>query len=79
MAGLSRRQQEIADLAIRGLQNKAIAFQLGVSMSTVKAHLLQIFLKMNVRNRTALAAAFNHGGNYEDRDRRLDSLGGTDC
>ena len=56
MAGLSRRQQEVADLVIVGMQNKHIAHQLGISICTVKHHLNLLFLKFRVHNRTTLVA-----------------------
>lgn len=49
---LSARQQEIMDLVARGLTNKEIARQLGLTDGTVKQHLAAIFPKLGVRNRT---------------------------
>jgi RNA polymerase sigma factor (sigma-70 family) len=49
---LSRREQEILDLlAKKGLSNKQIAAQIGITENTVKAHLKNIFDKMHVGNR----------------------------
>lgn len=53
---LTRREREIVDLACRGLSNKAIAAEVGAAEGTIKIHLHNIFQKMNVTNRTALAA-----------------------
>ena len=53
---LTRREQQISDLAGRGLPNRAIGSQLGISETTVKCHLYLIYEKLRVANRTALAA-----------------------
>jgi DNA-binding NarL/FixJ family response regulator len=53
---LTIRQQQILQLIkSRGASNKAIAKSLGISESTVKLHLTNIFKKYGVRNRTQLA------------------------
>jgi DNA-binding NarL/FixJ family response regulator len=53
---LSPREKGVLSLVIRGYPNKAIAGALGISQSTVKAHLRQIFDKMDVDSRAAAAA-----------------------
>ena len=40
-----------------GLLNKQIAYQLGVSEATIKAHVTAILRKMNVGNRTQAVVA----------------------
>ena len=40
-----------------GAQNKIIAYRLGMSMSTVKAHMHSIIRKLRVRNRTEAVVA----------------------
>jgi DNA-binding NarL/FixJ family response regulator len=50
---LSGREIEILQLVARGLNNKDIARELLISESTVKAHLLHIFDKLGVTDRTA--------------------------
>src|ERR1700722_4085591 len=52
---LSDREQAVVDLIRRGMQNKIIAYELNISVSTVKAHMHRIIRKLNVRNRTELA------------------------
>lgn len=53
---LTPRQQQIhALIQSRGASNKAIARVLGISESTVKLHITEIFKKYGVRNRTQLA------------------------
>jgi FixJ family two-component response regulator len=44
---LSRREREVMALVVRGLLNKQIGFELGISEITVKAHRGQVMQKMN--------------------------------
>jgi DNA-binding NarL/FixJ family response regulator len=55
--GLTPRQLEVLALLARGLPNKAIARELGLSEGTVKVHLLAIFRALDVRNRTEAVVA----------------------
>lgn len=52
---LSRRERDVASLAATGLRNKEIAQRLGIREKTVKAHLVSIFRKLQVRRRLQLA------------------------
>jgi DNA-binding NarL/FixJ family response regulator len=52
---LSVRELAVVDLIRRGMQNKIIAYELNISLSTVKAHMHRIIRKLNVKNRTELA------------------------
>jgi two-component system, NarL family, nitrate/nitrite response regulator NarL len=56
-SGLTVRQLDVVRLLARGLSNKAIARDLGVSEGTVKVHLLAAFRVLDVRNRTAAVLA----------------------
>lgn len=47
---LTRREQEVMVLVISGLLNKQIAFELGISVITVKAHRGQMMRKMGARS-----------------------------
>ena len=49
------RELNILDLLRRGMQNKLIAYELGISQSTVKAHLRSIMMKLKAKNRTEAA------------------------
>jgi DNA-binding NarL/FixJ family response regulator len=51
--GLSTREIEVLELVAHGTSNKAIAKQLWVSETTVKSHMLHIFDKLGVTDRTA--------------------------
>jgi DNA-binding CsgD family transcriptional regulator len=54
--GLTRAEAEVANLAAAGSSNPEIAAQLFMSRSTVKAHLARAYAKLDVSNRTELAA-----------------------
>jgi len=52
---LTKREREIVDGVARGLRNKEIACRLNISQKTVKSHLNNIFRKLKLDGRTALA------------------------
>lgn len=52
---LTEREREIAVLVARGLGNKEIARLINVTEGTVKIHLHNVYQKLGVSNRTALA------------------------
>ena len=56
LAVLTQREHQIMRLVSEGLSNKEIARQLNVSEGTVKVHLHNIFQKLEISNRTVLAA-----------------------
>jgi FixJ family two-component response regulator len=47
---LTAREQEVMQLVVRGLMNKQIAFELGITEVTVKLHRGNVMRKMNVRS-----------------------------
>ena len=56
MDSLTNREREIVLLlASGGLSNKDVGRRLNISEGTVKVHLHNIYSKLGVRNRTALA------------------------
>lgn len=50
--GISQRELEVLDLISQGLSNKQIADQLFVSESTIKTHVSNLFVKLDVKRRT---------------------------
>ena len=61
-ADLTAREHEILELLARGLPNKRIALDLGISEKTVKAHVTSIFNALGVTDRTQAALwAREHG------------------
>ncbi len=55
IARLSDRERQIAFLVARGMKNKDIGAELGISENTVKRHLQSIFSKTGARDRLELA------------------------
>ncbi|WP_025666753.1 response regulator transcription factor [Aquimarina megaterium] len=51
---LTRREKEILELIIQDYQNKEIAIQLHLEVSTIKSHLSKMYTKLNVKNRNEL-------------------------
>jgi DNA-binding NarL/FixJ family response regulator len=51
---LTLREQEVIRLISEGLQSKDIAYQLHISVVTVKSHLTNIYRKLEVPNRTSM-------------------------
>lgn len=59
---LTGRQREIVRWAAKGMSNKQIARQLGISPETVKTHLHHVFERGGVHGRMALFAAHRNDG-----------------
>ena len=58
---LTAREKQIAAAAARGLTNKQIGAEFGISPETVKRHLASIYAKLALRGRVALAIHVIHG------------------
>jgi two-component system nitrate/nitrite response regulator NarP len=58
---LSPREREVALVIARGLANKEIARELGLSEGTVKQHVHNIFLKLGMRSRHTLVTLVSGG------------------
>lgn len=59
---LTAAEQRIVRLVCRGLPNKRIARELGITEATVKIHLHRVFRKLNVANRVQLTIRAQQGG-----------------
>ena len=59
---LSAREVEVLQCCTRGLSNQEIGDQLTVTVGTVKGHLVHIYRKLNVRNRTGAVATARQMG-----------------
>ena len=55
MNSLTSREKEIVFALAEGLSNKDVGRKLNLSEGTVKVHLHNIYSKLGVKNRTALA------------------------
>jgi DNA-binding CsgD family transcriptional regulator len=54
---LTRREQDIVELAVQGLTDREIAQRLMVSVRTVEGHLYRTYVKLGVRSRDELDSA----------------------
>jgi DNA-binding NarL/FixJ family response regulator len=54
MPALTTREQEVVHLVSRGMTNKAIAHELGISPRTVEGHINHVFEKLGTNSRTEL-------------------------
>lgn len=54
--GLTYREEQIFDLVLQGLSNRAIALGCHITEQTVKDHLKNVYRKMGVHQRTAAIA-----------------------
>ena len=57
---LTRRQREILREAASGKSNVEIAQTLHIGVETVKSHVREILMRLQARNRTELAALYQH-------------------
>lgn len=55
---LTHRERAVVEYASRGWSNKVIAYELGVSSSTVSTHLSRAGAKLGLRSRTAVIQTF---------------------
>jgi len=65
-ASFTEAQQRVFELLVTGLPNKLIAYEIGVSEATVKAHVSAVLRKLRVRSRAqaiALSSAFERDRN----------------
>jgi DNA-binding NarL/FixJ family response regulator len=60
VASLTPQQFRVLNMIAEGLLNKQIAYDLGVSEATVKAHMTAIMRKLGVSNRTQVVLAASH-------------------
>jgi DNA-binding NarL/FixJ family response regulator len=52
LSRLTSQQLRVLDMICRGLQNKHIAYELDITVTTVKVHVTEILRKLGVRSRT---------------------------
>lgn len=52
---LTERQRQVVERLRQGQSNKEIAYGLGISIGTVKAHIGAILVRLGARNRTEAA------------------------
>jgi DNA-binding NarL/FixJ family response regulator len=59
---LTQRERQMAQAVSRGLRNREIAREFGISEETVKKHLATIYGKLAIPGRVALAVHVLQGG-----------------
>jgi DNA-binding NarL/FixJ family response regulator len=62
VSSLTGRQRDVLDLLVKGMPNKLICRELGLSQNTVKSHVGAIFRALNATNRTQAVLAAQQGG-----------------
>ncbi len=62
LSTLTDREREVADAVRAGMTNSEIAESLFLSVPTVKAHLRQLFVKLEVTNRVQVAICVHDAG-----------------
>jgi DNA-binding CsgD family transcriptional regulator len=68
--GLTRREAQVARLLARRATNREVAEQLGVSPHTVRHHAENVFSKLGVHSRRAIAARLDLWAVSDGRDVR---------
>lgn len=63
---LTERERQMAQAVARGLRNRQIAIEFGISEETVKKHLATIYGKLAIDGRVALAVHVLQGGLQSD-------------
>lgn len=75
VGALSPAESRIMKSLSLGLQNKQIAYDLGISESTVKSHLAHVFAKLQVQNRSQAIVVYARLANGDVDSRRQDRNG----
>ena len=55
---LTKREQQVMELVVKGLTNEEISKELEITTHTIKAHLISIYEKLQVKNRAQAAIKF---------------------
>ena len=63
---LTPQQIRVMQLVALGKANKQIAFEMGLSINTVRSHMCKIRSRLGVHNRTEVAIAFRDSANALD-------------
>jgi DNA-binding NarL/FixJ family response regulator len=65
---LTQREIEVAELLLRGMQNKAIADKLNMAPTTARVHVSSVLQKLGVRNRTEAVCLLAYRGSTLSRE-----------
>lgn len=69
-AALTLRERTLLAALARGLNNKALAREFGISVNTVKFHLRNLYEKLNLSSRAQAIAFYYSSGAHRDSDAR---------
>ena len=69
---LSRRERAILEALSKGLTNRELSLELGISINTVKFHLSNLYEKLSVRNRTQ-AIAYFYSNKHPSKDSEFEN------
>ncbi|GAA2650398.1 response regulator transcription factor [Nonomuraea recticatena] len=69
LSGLNERERQVLELIARGLSNGQIAEEVGLSVSTVKNRVSDVFAKLGVRDRAQAVIAAYEAGLVTPRER----------
>lgn len=61
VSSLTKREEQVADLALKGLTNRAIARELAITEHTVESHMTSIMNRLGIRSRHQLMDAIIRG------------------
>jgi FixJ family two-component response regulator len=71
---LSKREREVMNLVVKGLMNKQVGFELGISEITVKAHRGRVMEKMHATTFVDLVNMAGKIGMSTDREPKLATI-----
>jgi DNA-binding NarL/FixJ family response regulator len=71
LAALTEREREVMTLMARGLSNEEIAFELFVSLATVKTHVNRVLSKLSLTSRAQVVVVAYETGLVRPGDREL--------
>jgi len=63
--GLTKREQEVMNLVMKGHSNAEIAEQLKISVRTVRFHLENVYSKLNISRRSKFVSEIEQSGTYK--------------
>ncbi|MFK7875535.1 MAG: response regulator transcription factor [Paracoccaceae bacterium] len=72
---LSRKERVMLEALSKGLTNRELSTELGITINTVKFHLSNLYEKLSVKNRAQAIAFYYSSRMVTERDKSMDSDG----